>query len=231
MIRVSHKNIETPLILDSGSPAVLSIENSKEYYNFVTEFEKAFSGEESKFSFWNGNESVSPEKQGEIIVSPFYFEMTDKKIVNLLYKKLQNNFNDGAFITEFNEINAKIETFLYDLCSTVDFSLGHECVSLESLLKVCSVKPSETYDNLLEKLICYINIFTELKAISFFVLVGVTDVLSEEELILLYRHCELNKIELLLVERGRTEKRGNNERKIIITEDLCEIVENFPEIY
>ena len=157
--------------------------------------------------------------------------MTDKKIVNLLYKKLQNNFNDGAFITEFNEINAKIETFLYDLCSTVDFSLGHECVSLESLLKVCSVKPSETYDNLLEKLICYINIFSELKAISFFVLVGVTDVLSDEELVLLYRHCELNKIELLLIERGRTEKRGNNERKIIITEDLCEIVENFPEMY
>ena len=144
---------------------------------------------------------------------------------------MQNNFNDGTFITEFNEINAKIETFLYDLCSTVDFSLGHECVSLEGLLKVCSVKPSETYDSLLEKLICYINIFTELKAISFFVLVGITDVLSDEELALLYRHCELNKIELLLIERGRPEKRGNNERKIIITEDLCEIVENFPEMY
>ncbi len=229
MISVAHKHIETFIELNSGSPFVLTVENSKEYYRFIVELEKAFSGELSEFSFWKGDDRVSPEKYGEIILSPFYFEATDKKIINLLHKKLQYNYNDGEFILSFNEINAKIESFLYDLCATVSFSIDHDELAIEDLLKVCSVKPSKTYDGLLEKLICYINVFIELKSVTFFVLTGIKDVLSEEEIDLLYKHCELNKVELLLLERRTDEKTFENERKIIITEDLCEIVENIPE--
>lgn len=62
-------------------------------------------------------------------------------------------------------------------------------------------------------------------------LIGIKDVLSESEISELYKHCALNKVALFLLERGRGEKTLDSERKIIITEDLCEIVENIPEIY
>ena len=231
MIRISNKNIETPVFLETVSPFVLSVENSREYYRFASDLKNAFSGEESEFSFWKGDKCFSPDKYGDIILSPFYFDAADKKIINLLYKKLQSNFNDGAFITEFNTINARVENFLFDLCSTVDFSLEHDCLCLEDLLKSCSVKPAKTYDSLLEKLICYVNIFISLKSVDFFVLIGIKDVLSESEIRELYKHCALNKVALFLLERGRGEKTLDSERKIIITEDLCEIVENIPEIY
>ena len=230
-MKICNKNIETPIFLRSDSPFVLSVENSKEFYRYAVDFEKAFSGERGEFSFWEGDVNISPDKNGEIILSPFYFEATDKKIINLLYKKLQSNFNDGSFISEFNEVNARIDNFLFDLCGTVDFSLEHDFLSLESLLKACSVKPAKTYDSFLEKLICYINVFISLKSVSFFVLVGIKDVLTEEEILSLYKHCELNKVSLFLLERGRGEKTSANERKIIITEDLCEIVENISEMY
>lgn len=228
MIRISNKHIETPIVLDSASPFVLSIENSKEFFRIVTEIKNAFAGETSEFSFYNESEAISPEKHGEMILSPFYFEFTDKKLINLLYKKLQYNFNQGDFIVGFNEINANVDSFLYDLCATVDFSLEHEELTIESLLKTCSVIPTKTYDTLIEKLVCYVNIFIELKAVSFFVLVGIKDVLSDEDLSLLYKHCEMNKVGLFLIERRTDEKKIKNERKIIITEDLCEIVENIP---
>lgn len=150
MIRISNKNIETPVFLETVSPFVLSVENSREYYRFANDLKNAFSGEESEFSFWKGDKCFSPDKYGDIILSPFYFDAADKKIINLLYKKLQSNFNDGAFITEFNTINARVENFLFDLCSTVDFSLEHDCLCLEDLLKSCSVKPAKTYDSLIE---------------------------------------------------------------------------------
>ena len=119
MIRISNKNLETPIFLESASPFVLSVENSREYYKFANDLKNAFSGEESEFSFWNGDQGFSPDKRGDIILSPFYFDVSDRKIINLLYKKLQSNFNDGAFITEFNTINARIENFLFDLCATI----------------------------------------------------------------------------------------------------------------
>lgn len=230
MIRLSDRNIETPIFLDPSSPFVLSVENSKEFYKFAFELKNAFLGEESDFTFWDDDKNIPPDKFGEIILSPFYFEATDKKIINLLHKKLQNNYNDGAFIAEFNAITCRLESFLCDLCSTVDFALEYDGISLEDVLKVCSVKPAKTYDSLLEKIVCYINIFISLKNVSFFVLVGIKDVLSEEELLLLYRHCEANKVALFLLERGRGEKIIPIERKIIITEDLCEIVENITDL-
>lgn len=105
-----------------------------------------------------------------------------------------------------------------------EFNLGSDMI--EDTLKVCGVKPSKNYDTLIEKLVCYINIFIELKSVSFFVLVGFRDVLSDEDLIALIDHCKLNKVGLFFLESGKCRKRLQEERKIIITEDLCEIVEN-----
>lgn len=231
MIRISHRNVETPIILETNNPMILSIENPNEFYRFTEELRKAFNGEESEFSFWINNDAFIPDKRGEILLSPFYFETSDKKIMSLLYKKLQKNFHDGDFLIEFNEINGKIEKFLLDLCSTVDFSVDYETLSIENILKTSCVKPTQEYDGLLEKIVNYVNIFCELKHIDFFVFVGITDVLSEIELLKLYKHCELQKVNLLILEHGKNKRTIENERKIIITEDLCELVENIEEIY
>lgn len=203
MIRFSHPHIETPMVLDNSSPLTLCVENPKEYYNLAEELSAIFNGVESGFSFWNDDTQVAPDKFGELIISPFYFEATDKKIISLLYKKLQNNYLSGDFLAEFNLINAKLESFLYDLCSTVSFALDHNPLTIEDALKACAVKPSKTYDTLIEKLVCYINIFIELKSISFFVLVGFKDVLSDEELLQLFKHCELHKVSLFFLESGK----------------------------
>lgn len=231
MIRISHKNIETPIYPDSQAPLILSVENSTEYYRFAAQLKAAFSGEESEFSFWDGDRAIAPERYGELVLSPFYFDAADKRITNLLHKKLTAEYHDGAYITEFNAILAKIEKFLFDLCMTVDFATGLDALSLEGLLKACNVRPSNTFDSLIEKLICYINVLIELKSLSFFVLVGFCDVLSEEELSALYRHCSLMKVGLVLLERGRMQEHAGKEKRIIITEDLCEIVENMPELW
>ena len=97
MIRLSHINVETPMVLDSNSPLTLAVENPGEYYTFVNELSDAFNGEESEFSFWSDDVRILPEKSGDIILSPFFFDATDKKIIALLYKKLQKNYLDGAF--------------------------------------------------------------------------------------------------------------------------------------
>lgn len=229
MIKISHKDIETKSFLDYSSPLVLSVENPNAYFYFVKNLTAAFNGEESEFSFWEDSSQVLPEKKGEIIISPFYFEATDKKVVNLLREKLKNKYQNGDFIVSLNEINAKLEKFLYELCSTVDFSIDFNCLGIEELLKACSVKPSVLFDSFLEKLICYINVFIELKSISFIVLVGFKSVLSETDLLSLYKHCEMHKVALFLVEGAIVKDRLSAERQIIITEDLCEIVANIEE--
>lgn len=62
---------------------------------------------------------------------------------------------------------------------------------------------------------------------SFFVFVGLKDVLNDEDLQQLYNHCRLMKVGLLLLESSKKRPLLSEERGIIITDDLCELTENF----
>lgn len=231
MIKISHKNIETPVILKAGSPLIISIENPNEFYNSVNDLSAAFNLDESEFAFWRGDERFSPDTCGDLVLSPFYFDATDKKIVALLHKKLQKNYCDGSFIVDFNAINASLEVFLDNLCSTVDFLVDFKTPSIEEVLKTCGIKPAKTYDSFVEKLVCYVNILIELKTISFMVLVGFKNVLNGEDLQAFYKHCELKKVALLLIEGKLSGESLPCERKITITEDLCEISNEVDDFY
>lgn len=228
-MKIAYPHLETPLILEENSPLVLFIENPREYFNVVNQIIYSFKKEESDFSYWDGNEQISPDKTGEILTDLFSFELNDKKILSLLYKKLQQIFQEGDLFVKFQEVSAKIENFLSELCLETNFALDYEPASFELLLKVCSVKAVENYESLLEKIICYINLFVQLKNIKFFIFVGLKNFLCDEDLNMLYRHCRQNKISVFLIESAKVRPLIYEERAIIITEDLCEIVENFPQ--
>ena len=54
--------------------------------------------------------------------------------------------------------------------------------------------------------------------------------LSNDDISFLSKHCEAEKIGILLIESSKTRELLPNEKAITITEDLCEIVENHEEI-
>lgn len=227
MIKVAHPHIETPMFLSSENPLVVTIENPKEYYNCVCSLAEAFNGGESDFTFWEENKQVKAAEKGDFVIDNFSFSVCDKKIINLLYKKLQNNFFRSDFMLNLNKLNSIAENFLFDISDTVDFPLVYDELTLESIFKAVQIKPAENYDSLLEKTVSYINVLVELKNIDFMVFVGLKGVLSNEELQKLYYHCELKKVALLIIECYKSRPMLKNEKGIIITEDLCEIVENF----
>lgn len=226
-MKICCSHLETQIELDVNRPFVLCVENPREYFRTVQEIVLALNGEESDFSFWEGEERIRADKTGEIVTDFFSFELTDRKIMSLLYKRLTQTISDQALSVRFQEVGAAAELFLLEVCSSVNFALEYDALSMETLLKGCSVKPAKSYDSLLEKIVCYLNIFTQLKGISFFAFVGLKSVLDDENLRMLYRHCVLHKISLFLIESKKTRPLLAEERSILLTEDLCELVENF----
>lgn len=227
MITLAHPNVETKISFDEQHPTLLICENPKEYYNFVTDIVEEFEGNVSNFSFWEGITQVKGEKYGELLLDNFCFNLADKRLVALLQKRLRTNYANGEFLVEFNRINTEIASFLHDLCQTVDFATDFEGLSIDDLLKCCSVRPAATFSSLLEKIVCYVNLFIELKRACFFIFVGLKDVLADDDLSQLYHHCKLMKVGLLLLESSKKRPLLPDERAIIITDDLCELTENF----
>ena len=222
-----HINIETPLELSNEEVLVLILENATDFYSKVNDFIGIFNGQENGLSFWDESKPVHPEKVGELIPNIFSFEFNNKKVLNLLFKRIEEDFFNGQSIISLGEINSKIICLLNGLTLDFPFATTFDELSIQTLLKASNVALEEEYDTLLEKIICYLNVLAELKNLKFFVFVNIKSVLEDEDLEKLYYHCQKEKISLLLIESVKIRPLLPQEKAIIITKDLCEILENF----
>ena len=228
-IKLVHVHLETPLLLSEEHVQLLIIENPNEFYNLVSDLDGQFEGLEGDFVFSRAGQVISAAKYGAMVSDLFHFDVNDKKILNLLYKKLEG-FAFGKKIAIFNELNAKTILFLEELSFGAPFLLDYEEPQPVDYLKASGIKFAKNYDSLEEKIVCYINALIELKKCEFFVFVNLKSVLSDKKLLQIYTHCRSEQVGLLLIENGKHRPLLELEKAVIITEDLCEIVENYEDL-
>lgn len=224
---IYHTSLETPLTLSCGRVQLLIAENPHEFYKFADMFDKSIGGEESGLSFLREGKQISAENEGCIICDPLHFDLNDKKVLNLLFKNLAAACRCGNTHFGLSSVNTAIAQLYADLFDALPFALTYGEATVENLFKCTDLRFEKTYDTLLEKIVCYINALVELKRCKFFVFINIKTVLSDDDLKLLYRHCALEKVGLLLIEHSKVRPLLAEERAIIITEDLCEILENY----
>lgn len=147
----------------------------------------------------------------------------------LLYKRIEEQFYQKDDILRFQKINGMIQSFLGDLFFALPFPVVSEELVLTDLLKLSDIKIQYEYESFLEKIICYINLFIELKHCEYFIFVNLKRVLTDEQLEELFLHCRREKVCLFLLESGRGDSLPF-EKTVIITEDLCELLENQQEM-
>ena len=228
-IEIAHVHLETSLVLSEEYVQLLIVENPNEFYSMASDMMALFDGEEGSFVFSVYGQIIDPAKYGTIVSSPFHFDLNDKKIISLLQKRLEEiAFSEK--ITLFNELSAKTMEFLGELAFFLPFALDYHEPQPIDYLKAAGVKLEKSYETLVEKIICYINTLIELKKSDFFIFVNLKSVLSDEKLLQVYAHCQREQVGLLLIENCKQRPLLPEERAVIITEDLCEILENYEEV-
>lgn len=228
-IKIAHVHLETQLRLSEEFVQVLIVENPNEFFTMVCDLDGQFEGGEGTFVFSRDGEIIPAAKYGAMVADIFHFDLNDKKILNLLYKRLEG-IAFGEKVSSFNRLSAQTVSFLEELSFDVPFSVCYEEPQPIDYLKAAGVKFEKTYDSLEEKIVCYINALIELKKCEFFVFVNLKSVLSNEKLQQVYAHCRAEQVGLLLVENGKHRALLPNEKGVIITEDLCEILENYEDL-
>lgn len=225
-VQIAHVHIETRLILSEEYVQVLIVENPSEFYRFVSDLNVQFDGGKGDFSFSRNGEPIDAVKYGAMISDAFHFDLNDKKILSLLHKKMES-LSFGEKLVAFNGVSAKISEYLGELAFLVPFALDYDEVQPLDLFKAAGVKFEKNYDSLEEKIICYINALIELKRCEFFVFVNIKSVLSDEKLLQIYEHCKREQVGVFLVEDSKRRNLLFCEKAVLITDDLCEIVENY----
>ena len=120
--------------------------------------------------------------------------------------------------------------YLSELQFSVPFDLEFCEPQPIDYFKIAGVKFENDYDNIEEKIVCYMNALIELKQCEFFVFVNLKSVLSDEKLQQIDAHCRREQVGLLLIEDSKRRQLISCEKAVIITEDLCEILENHENI-
>ena len=221
---IKHYNLESEIKLTYDKIRLLVIENPNELYKKVTELIAQSNGQDGNFIIQEDSKDINFSKSIEIITDLLNIDMNDKKILNLLYKKLETNFNSSELIVDLNTINTRVEGLLEKLFSTVSVATSTSLANIIDYVKIFDTKIENTYDTFLEKIICYINALVELKNVKLFVFVGAKGYLSDDEMKELLLHCEREKVYLLFIESSIVRKLCDFEIATVITEDLCEIV-------
>ena len=227
MIEVSHIHLETRLLLEPSRPMLLIEENAAEFRETVEALRRQFSGGEGDFVFVNGDKRIAPSDSGVIVCDIFGMDLSDKKLTNSIWKEAEKNFIEGEYLPKLNTANAAVQELLQ--CTTYDFPFAVEYNELAvcDIFKAAGLRAAEHYESFIEKLICYTNLLVGLRRMDIMVFVNLKSVLTDEELRAFYDHCCEQKISLLLIESSKIRPLLPEERAVIITDDLCELVENF----
>ena len=228
-LKLVHHRIETQMTLDPNKPHLLIVENPAMFYSLVREMISQSEGQEGNFIWGELRTSAATAKKVAVITDWFNIDVNSKKIVAALQKHLQLQLQSGHYTTAINELNCKLSDITEDLFADIPFSMTFDEITIAQLVKLLGAKIAD-YDNPLEQLTNYIDVMRELAGCEIFVTVNVKSVLNDEELMLLYQHCANEQLYLLLVENNKCRPLLECERAVIITEDLCEIVENIEEI-
>lgn len=227
-INVAHVHLETQLVLSEDFVQVLIVENPAEFYSMVSDLDSQFDGGEGLFVFSRNGQMIDPVKCGAMVSDVFHFDLNDKKILNLLYKRLER-VAFGEQLPLFNRLTTSTVSFLEELSFSTPFLLEYDEPQPTDYFKSAGLKFPKNHDSLVEKVVCYVNVLIELKKCDFFVFVNLQSVLSVDALQQFYAHCQQEQVGLLLIECSKRRNALPQEKVVLVTEDLCELLENYQD--
>ncbi len=218
MKRIKIKGIEKEFEIISGNIYDINIENIPFYHQLFT----AFLLEDSEMIHVSDN-YVLLDNMDEIlfIKDAFSLDPNNKKILNALYKKIQNECS-----SKYQELlQRKNEDFL-DLLNQIamdrNMSMDYDAeLSLTDILSLYHFSFRTDDENYFDRLINYIKANLEIKNIHIMVSFNLLPLLKEEEIVLLKREIEFLGITILNFNISINHSVKDIEH-LTIDKDLCE---------
>lgn len=220
MIKLVHERLNEPIVFEE-SICALVVEKKEEFTNIVEEIRIQQQTGLGNFVLSDNEKTIDFSKKSDLMIDYFSLSLSDKKIINSLYKKIQSDYFSSGDETLMAELN-RIAFYLLDkIVADSEFDLIYDKeLSFTEILKEYGVRIVEDYDCLLDKIVTYIDTKIALDGIKLFIAVNLSAFLSEEQMKELKKHCEYNRIHILLIENSIGENLPAD-KITVIDKDLC----------
>ncbi|MBQ2982011.1 MAG: type II-A CRISPR-associated protein Csn2 [Lachnospiraceae bacterium] len=211
-------NLEIEFI--ENQVTVITVENPEAYSKIVGAIWNQVNGNEGDFVLSEREKIKNISKEVDCIINPFSLDCNNKKIVTHLYQELKIQA-DNTMQEELSLLNVNIMKFLDKLLLSVPYQTTYEFnIEMINLLKAYNVGIEMYADKLIDIIVEYLKVMSQLCNINVFVFIDLKHYLSEEHLEQLYQEIFYLKIYLVIIEPAQT-VRLENEKCWIIDNDLC----------
>ena len=198
----------------------LIIEHEDSFSKAVGSLVKQIEGEDGDFIISANNKPLKVEKQADVIIDFVSLSTNSRKIINKLYSSLDKTAE--GYVLEKAAINSEIIRLLEKLTISLgygelDYNLTFEW---NDIFKAYNVRFIEEYTSILDRLVSYFKVISELTDINIVFLVNVKSYLNLSDIAKLYQMIKYYKVNVVLLE-SMERSWDNHEKRYIIDKDRC----------
>lgn len=199
------------------------IENKKQFRDFILECKNQIEGNKGNIIISNCNKDTNLKKGVNIITDIFNLDLNKTEFIKIVISDIIDILQDERYYSLFLDLKENLETFLDDVLN--DYTLELEYDHNDDIGKILKLKNINIYGNreeLLEKLIIYLNTVNKLLGINIFITVNISSFYSREELKIIDSECKYNDI--ILINIDNINVHNNCYTILAIDDDLCRYI-------
>lgn len=217
------KYLENSLEIKSKTINTLVLEDTHYFSLFLKELIEATEIESDEFELIEDYKTVDITKYVEIIFDIFNLEANSANILKKMYSELEEDLNTQEVYTKKVELESIIANITDELIYRSRFSLKAGEINYQNLFKAIEIEFDYEKNSVLERLIEYIKVTSELLKTKLYIIVNLDSFLSEEELVELEKFLLYNDIKVLALQNAIRREVIPSENLRIVDKDLCEI--------
>ncbi|EJP25684.1 CRISPR type II-A/NMEMI-associated protein Csn2 [Peptostreptococcaceae bacterium AS15] len=219
-MRLVYQDYNFTANISQAEMTVIIAENPKTFCDFVSNIREMIDGKVEKVLLTDNSGAMISTDKCHIILSPMDFQLNSKKILNSIYKEISQIVKEELWMQE-QELNNAIIDFLDRAVLKLPYELIYEKnIDTQDFLKLYKLNLLENYDCLLEKLINYVKIISQVSFTKCLFLVNIHDFLSVKNLDMLYEIALYNDVSLIMIESHQREK-SSYEHTYILDDNNC----------
>ena len=226
-MKLIHKDFDFVFHFDENVRSLLVVEDPVIFLKLISEMTGNDSEEYSRIVLSEDDTVLKIKDKLVCIIDPLSITLNDRKLLNKLGDMLLKEILSSELLIKGNQIVSAVENYVIQIIQCMDWNLSYsEKIDIQSLLKIAEVRFDDVQETLVEKILDYIKISSELLGFKCFVFVNMLSYLTEYEVEKFYEYVYYQKICVLLLESRVPDTVKKFSETVIIDKDACEIVLN-----
>ena len=219
-MKLANSKFFETLEFECGSQTLV-VENVELLRTIILQLKFQINNKTGDFILSDNDEILDISKNILLITDVFEISGLSKQLKNKLQQYVESSYDNDDL---YQDVYQKLIEFGNDLTNSSPYPLCfNQEISKFDIIKLLDIQFEHNYSSLLEEVIDYIDIFSQIIKTKLFVFVSLRSFLTDEEFNNFMKIMDYKGIRILLIERYLSLDNGINNNVHIIDKDLCVI--------